>query len=56
MSFITSVDDTKLGLIKSRCYWSSVSLAVMLLDMKTRNVIGTFRSVYCHKLSFIGRN
>ena len=30
-----------------RCHWSFVSEAVMLLAMKTRNVISTFRSVYC---------
>ena len=29
---------------KSRCFWSPVSEAVMLLAMKTRNVIGAFRS------------
>ena len=40
--------------ITSRCYWSSVSWAVMLLALKTRNVIGAFRSVYCHsRLLFV---
>ena len=40
--------------ITSRCPWSSVSWAVMLLALKTRNVIGVFGSVYCHsRLLFV---
>ena len=34
--------------IHNKCYWSSVSQAVMLLATKTHNVSGAFRSVYCH--------
>ena len=36
-----------------RCHWSFVSEAVMLLAVKTRYVIGAFRSVYCHGLAVV---
>ena len=53
---ITSVDGIKLWLLtrlKSRCYWSSVSEAVLLLAKKTRDVIDAFRSVYCHSWTVV---
>ena len=36
--------------IKLRCYWSSVSEAVILLTMKTLNAIGVLWPVFCHRL------
>ena len=49
VSGITSVDGIKLWLLTWLVdYWSSISEAVMLLAMKTRDVIDAIRSVYCH--------
>ena len=49
VSGITPVDGIKLWLLTWLVdYWSSISEAVMLLAMKTRDVIGAIRSVYCH--------
>ena len=39
--------------MKSRCYWSSVSEAVLLLAKKTSDVIDAFRSVYCHSWTVV---
>ena len=58
VSCITSVDGIKLWLLtwfvnKSRYYWSSVRKSFTLLAMKTRNVIGAFRSAYCHSQTVV---
>ena len=33
---------------KTRCYWSPVGYAVVLLAMRSPNVMVSFRSVFCH--------
>ena len=43
---------------KTRCYWSPVGYAVVLLAMRSPNVMVSFRSVFCHNYNgrfFVGR-